>query len=151
MQPFVWETHEYRHSPKTSDWFWSLGIVALACVFISVLLGNILFAIFIVLAAFALALYASRKPKEIRVEINSKGIRVDNMIFPFAHIHAFALSTDGASPSLVLTMDKLLMPHVLIPLGETEPEDIRTLLAQKIVEGHYEEPISQKIFEAFGL
>lgn len=151
MQPFVWETHEYHHTPKTSDWFWALGIVALACVFVSVLLGNVLFAVFIALAAFALSLYAARKPKEIRAEINSKGVRVNNTIFPFAHIHGFALSLDGRSPALVLTMQKLLMPHILIPLGETDPEDIRTLLSVRLPEEHYEEPISQKLFDAFGL
>jgi len=151
MQTFVWETREYHHTPKTSDWFWSIGIVALCCVFISVLLGNILFAIFIALAAFALSLYAARKPKDIRVEINSKGVRVDDMVFPFAHIHAFALSTESNHPALVLTMNKLLMPHILIPLGDMEPEDIRTLLSPKLPEDHYEEPISLKIFDALGL
>lgn len=151
MQPFVWETREYHHTPKTSDWFWALGIVAAACIFIAVLLGNVLFGIFIALAAFALALYAARRPKNIRVEINSKGIRVNDTIFPFAHIHGFALFVDGRSPSLVLTMDKLLMPHILIPLGDTEPEDVRSLLAPRLKEEHYEEPLSQKIFEAFGL
>jgi len=151
MEPFVWETHEYLHTPKTSDWFWALGIVAAACIFVFVLLGNILFAIFIALAAFALSLYAARKPKTVRVEINSKGVRVNDTIFPFAHIHAFALSTDVRSPSLVLTMQKLLMPHILIPLGDVDGEAVRTLLSPKIKEEHYEEPLSVKIFEAFGL
>ncbi len=151
MQPFVWETYEYHHTPKTADWFWALGIVALCCVFISVLIGNILFAIFIILAAFSLSLYAARKPKEIRVEINSKGVRVNDTIFPFAHIHSFALSVEGRHPSLVLTMQKLLMPHILIPLADIEPEDVRTILSARLKEDHYEEPISQKIFEAFGL
>lgn len=151
MQPFVWETSEYHHTPKTSDWFWALGIVAAACVFISVLLGNILFAIFIALAAFAISLYAARRPKAIKVEINSKGVRVNDTIFPFAHIQGFALSIDARSPALVLTMQKVLMPHVLIPLGETDPEDIRTLLSPRLKEGHYEEPISIKLFDAFGL
>ena len=151
MQPFVWETHEYHHTPKTSDWFWALGIVAAACVFISVLLGNILFAIFIALAAFALSLYAARKPRVVNVEINSKGVKVDNTIFPFAHIHSFALSIESRSPSLVLTMQKLLMPHILIPLGDTDPEEVRTLLSPKLKEEHYEEPVSQKLFDAFGL
>jgi hypothetical protein len=151
MEPFVWETHEYLHTPKKSDWFWALGIVAAACIFISVLLGNILFAIFIALSAFALALYAARKPKTMRVEINSKGIRVNSTVFPFAHIQGFALSTDARSPSLVLTMQKLLMPHILIPLGEINPEDVRTILAPRLPEEHYEEPMFVKIFEAFGL
>ena len=151
MQPFVWETHEYHHTPKTSDWFWALGIVAAACVFISVLLGNILFAIFLALSAFALSLYAARRPKSITVEIDSKSIRVNKTIFPFAHIQNFALLTDVRSPSLILTMDKLLMPHILIPLGETDPENVRAILLPKLSEGHYEEPISAKLFDAFGL
>jgi len=150
MQPFAWETHEYLHTPKTSDWFWAIGIVAAACVFISVLMGNILFAIFIALAAFALSLYAARRPKVINVEINSKGIRVDKTVFPFAHIKTFALLVDSRSPSLILTVDKLLMPHILIPLGGVEAEDVRTLLLPRLPESHYEEPISQKLFDAFG-
>jgi hypothetical protein len=151
MQPFVWETHEYHHTPKTSDWFWSLGIVAAACVFISVLLGNVLFAIFIALSAFALSLYAARQPKTINIEINSKGVRVDKTLFPFAHIRAFALSVDVRSPALVLTIDKLLMPHILIPLGDTDAEDVRTILAPRLSEEHYEEPVSVKLFDSFGL
>ncbi len=151
MQPFVWETHEYLHKPKTSDWFWAIGIVAAACVFISVLLGNILFAIFIAIAAFALSLYAARRPKNIKVEINSKGIRVNDTVFPFAHIKNFALLIESRSPSLILTIDKLLMPHILVPLGDTDAEDVRTILLSRLPESHYEEPVSQKLFDAFGL
>ena len=151
MQPLTWATHEYYHSPKTSDWFWALGIVAAACVFISVLLGNILFAVFIALAAFAVSLYAARRPKQISVEINQKGIRVNDTLFPFAHIKEFALAIDIRSPVLVVTIDKLLMPHILIPLGEIDPEIVRATLSPRPKEGHYQEPLSIKLFDAFGL
>ena len=151
MQPLTWQTHEYYHSPKSNDWFWALGIVALAVAFVSVLLGNILFAIFVVLAGFCLALYASRHPKVITVEITSKGVRVNNTIFPFSEIHNFAVAADVRVPSVVLTMKKIFMPHILIPLGDMSAEEVKAALSPKLSEEHYVEPLSVKIFEAFGL
>ena len=47
----AWEAPEYYHTDKTADWFWTLGIITVTIVIVSLLLGNILFAIFVLIAA----------------------------------------------------------------------------------------------------
>ncbi|MFZ3043564.1 MAG: hypothetical protein WA058_00430, partial [Minisyncoccia bacterium] len=53
-----WEGREYDHGSKSADWYWALGIVAIASAIASVLFGNYLLAVLIVIAAATLALHA---------------------------------------------------------------------------------------------
>ena len=57
-----WQGREYDHSLKGADWYWALGIVAIAGVVASVLFGNYLLALLIIIAAVSLALHAAQEP-----------------------------------------------------------------------------------------
>ena len=57
-----WEGREYDHNPKSADWYWVLGIIAVAGTVASILFGNYLFAALVVIAASAFALHASKEP-----------------------------------------------------------------------------------------
>ena len=57
-----WEGREYDHNPKSADWYWALGIIAVAATVASVLFGNYLLAVLVIVAAIALALHAAKRP-----------------------------------------------------------------------------------------
>src|SRR3989338_6162006 len=57
-----WEGREYDHNPKSTDWYWALGIIAVAGTVASVLFGNYLLALLIIIAAVALAFHAAKRP-----------------------------------------------------------------------------------------
>jgi len=150
MEPISWQAYEYEHREKTSDWFWTVGIITVAISIVSLILGDILFALFILIAGFALALYATRHPQVINATVTEKSIRVNNTIFPFSEIKAFCVATEMRHPSIVLTLKKPIMPHVIIPLGDADIDAVDELLSSKLEEMSYTEPLFHKIFDAFG-
>ena len=71
-----WEGREYDHNPKSADWYWALGIIAVASTVASVLFGNYLLAVLIVIAAAAFALHAAKEPPLNSFRLIEKGIMV---------------------------------------------------------------------------
>ena len=37
---FEWEGREYDHNPKSTDWYWALGIIAVAAAVAAIRLGS---------------------------------------------------------------------------------------------------------------
>ncbi len=145
-----WEASEFHFQERTADWFWGLGIVALTCAVISVLLGNPIFAIFIVLAGFTLAMLAHQKPKLISVEINRKGIVMHNTLYRFDELESFWIEDEGTHPKILLKSKKLIMPYVIVPLGEVSPDEIHPYLASRLKEAKMSEPLTQRVLEYLG-
>ena len=150
MQSISWQAYEYDHKPKTTDWFWAVSIITIAISVVSIIMNDVLFGVFVLLAGFALALYSTREPRIIRASVNDKSIRVNNIVFPFSEIQAFCVATDINYPSLVLTLKKPIMPHVVIPLGDADAQGVERMLSLKLQEVPYVEPMAHKIFDAFG-
>ena len=75
-----WSAYEHEHIERGSDWFWALGVIAVSAAITSVLFGNVLFAILILVAAMTIGLVAQRPPELHEFEITEKGIRIGQTI-----------------------------------------------------------------------
>jgi hypothetical protein len=152
-EPLQWQAFEYGHRERSADWFWVLGIVALTSVVVFMILGNILFALLIIIAALLLALFAVRKPNVVFFEINERGIAANNTVYPYAALDSFCVHNPGEDrqPKLFLKSQKMLMPHVSIPLEGPSPEEVRTYLIEYIEEEDIPEPLPEKIISYFNL
>lgn len=151
MKNFSWQTHEYVHRERSQDWFWVVGIAAGAIAITSIILGNILFAIVVVIGAFVLSVFAARKPGIITVEITDKYISVENTLYPFKELKSFWIDIehmDGAR--LVLERKKALLPHVMIPIDEEIIETIQPMLTEKIPLVEFEEHPVHHFLERIG-
>lgn len=151
--PITWEAEEYEHRDRTPDWFWALGIIAISGAVTAILLKDFLFAIVILLAGFALALLAVRKPVMHRFEINERGIKVGNRLYPYITLESFWVEDhhEHIHPKLLVTSKKPLVPHISIPLHNTEPRTIRTYLLRHMEEKEQRESVAHHILEWFGL
>ena len=61
-----WRAFEHEHIHKSSDWFWALGIIAIAGAVTAIIFNNILFAIIILVGAFTLSVHAVKKPNLVK-------------------------------------------------------------------------------------
>ena len=152
MKRISWQTPEYVFRERTPDWFWTLGIIAAASAVTSIIFGNILFAIIIVIGAFAIALHSSREPRIIKIEINERGIAVGRDVYLFRSIHSFWIDDehhDGMR--LVLRSERAFAPLVMLPLAnDTDVSSVREHLKHHIKEEVHEETLSSKIIDRFG-
>lgn len=151
MKEFSWHTHEYVHREKTQDWFWVLGIVATGAAVTSIIFGNILFAIVIVIGAFVLALFAARKPNIVSVEVTEKGVRIEKTRYPFKTLKSFWIDEDHHDgPRLILVSEKLIMPYIVVPVDHDEIEALRAFLETKLKSEPFEESPFQVILDRLG-
>lgn len=137
-----WSALEYEFHKKTPEWYWSLGIITAALVLAAIILHNFLFAVFAVLAGFSVGLYGDRRPRIIQHEINSGGVLSGNRNLNYENIDHFWINYNPPiKKELILESKKTFSTHIVILLGNADPEPIRRYLLQYLKEKKIEESI----------
>jgi hypothetical protein len=146
----TWEALEYEHTPRSSDWFWGLGIIAVGGIILSIIFSNLLFGLVIAVGAVALGLHALRFPKTVRCEITDRGIALDTTLFPYSTLQSFWIQEHVLPNRLMLTSRKVAMPHIIILLDAVSADDVRDILSQYVHEEEVHETFSDRILELLG-
>ena len=137
-----WKAEEYPYYRKTTDWYWAIGIITAGLFAGAVILGNILFSALILLSGFSIALYGARRPHTVPFSVSSEGIRIADRLYPYESITSFWIFYDPPQvKELRIESQKLMMPHITIPLGDTDPVKVRTYLQQFLSEEQQEESL----------
>lgn len=149
-EPLSWVALEHEHVERHPDWFWFVGVLALGGAIIALLLGNVLFALFIVVCAITVSLYAIKHPQHIRYEIGEKGVLVDTKIYLYPTLESFCIHEHGNSFRLLIKSQKVFMPYIFVPLDTTAPEDVRRAFAGKLPEVYVPESLTEKLLDVVG-
>lgn len=147
-----WEAHSHEHVERSTDWYWALGVLALSGIVIAILFNNPLFAVIIALGAFSLGILASRPPRLYRVELDPRGITVDDNLFLFRSLESFwiDIETRDDVPHLIVSSRGLLTPQLILPLIDIDPQRVQAFLSQYLEEKEqYESPLT-RVAELFG-
>ncbi|MFA7302410.1 MAG: hypothetical protein WC030_01545 [Candidatus Paceibacterota bacterium] len=135
---FEWEGREYDHNPKSADWYWALGIIAIAAAIATLLFGNYLFAVLILVAAVTIALHGAKHPPVHRFRIVEHGLVIGEELYPFEHMISFSVLEDieGELPPLLsIKNESWLSPHLTIPLSGVDADAVYEHLLHHIDEG----------------
>lgn len=147
-----WVAHPHMPRERGSDWYWILGIFAVASAVAAIILGSVLFGVVILLGALVMAvhtIYESQEP--IPYEIGPAGIRIDTKLIPYAKMHSFFIDREHYhGPHLLISRTDGWHDVQAIPLPEEYIDDIDDIIASRIPEEHLEESISQKLLEIVG-
>ena len=142
----TWQAREYEYHPKNANWYWVLGIIALALVLAAVVLNNFLFAVLVVISGFALASYGARKPHFITHALEPRGIRVGKKIYDYGSLKFFWIHYDPPiRKELLLESKKTFANKITIMLEDADPEQARDYLLQYLKEKKIEEPLTVTI------
>ncbi len=151
LRAITWEAPEHHHIEKTTDWYWILGIIAIACSAGAIMLGNFLFGILILLAASTMTLLSMREPDIIPFAVTVRGVRVDNELFPYSTLESFYIDEDHErGPQLLVKSKRFFMPLIIMPIPEDNIDDIESIIETRLLEEHLEEPFANKLLEFFG-
>jgi hypothetical protein len=148
-----WQAYDHIREPKSSDWFWFLGITALAIIVLAIYFGNTLFALIILIGTAILFKTANNPPVVVDYQINRKGVQVGDIIYTYGTLQSFyVIDEDGFDRDrIIIKSRKMFMPLIVVPLGETaHPEDIREYLIEYLDEEEMHEPTIQRILTIFG-
>ena len=146
-----WHAHEYEHKERTQDWFWAVGIITVSVAVASIIFGNIIFGIFIIIAAFTLSLYINRHPETINMKIDTKGIARNKIYYPFETLHSYCIDIEHPHKKILLRSKKMFMPLIIIPLGdEVDSEKVKKILGEYLPEEIHQLPFIESILEYLG-
>ncbi len=146
-----WEAPEHNHIEKSHDWYWILGIIAIAGSVASMIFSNVLFGIVILLGAMAMIVTSHRKPRIIPFEVSVRGIRIGNTLYPYSTLQSFYLDEENIQgPQLIVKSKKLFVPLLILPIPENYMLEIEDIIALRLYEEHMEEPFSHRLLEFFG-
>ena len=146
-----WEAPEHYHTEKTSDWYWALGILASAGSITSIMIGNVLLGMLILLAAVTMIIVTQRHPRVIPFEISIRGVRVNTTLYPYATLDSYFLDEfNHVNPQLIIKSKKVFMPLIVIPIPDEYITEIEGLVSAKLPEEHLEEPFGHKLLEYLG-
>lgn len=151
LKAISWEAPEHHHVEKSSEWFAVVGILTLAAAAAAYALGNILFAVLIMLIGLVMSLVTIRTPEIIPYAVSARGIRVDDRLYPYTTLESYYIDEDDPKgPQLLLKGERLIMPLIVIPIPEDEVDEIEDIIAMKIPEEHLEESFFAKLLESVG-
>jgi hypothetical protein len=135
-----WIAPTHTHTERSVDWYWGIGVLALAGMGLSVWFGNLLLALIIAVCALCLAMVASRYPRDSEISLTPEGISIDREMYPYDKIHSFWIHEDHpVHPKLYVATRSILHPHIAIIIEEpVEPAHVRAYLLERVpeAEGH---------------
>ena len=147
-----WTVISHEHHERSADWYWTLGVGALAVIVISIFFGNLLFAVVIALGSASIGFLAARGPREHTVYIDNRGLSIDGTRYPFSAIHSFWVEHEAEDPRLFMTMRGVLAPHFSLELDDqSQAEVVRTHLKQHVAEEEQGPHVGEHLAQIFGL
>lgn len=149
----TWRAFDHIKEKKSSDWFWIVGIVAVAIAVLAIFFNNVLLALLVALATFASFMLAHSAPRTIEYEISRRGIRAGDIIYTFSSLESFwMIDEDGFERDrILLKSHKMFMPLITIPLGNNvNIEEVRECMLEYLPEEEIHEPLSEYIMHLLG-
>jgi len=157
-----WSALEYEEKDRSRDWFWALGIIVATGSVASIIFANYFFAALLILSGVLLGFFAIKKPSIVIYELNNKGLKIGNRLYPYENIKSFWIQLEiptnpnfpgqtEMKPLLFIKSERVFMPILVIPIKEESAENIHSILTEKNVEEEeMKEPPSEKIMEVLG-
>ena len=150
MEKIEWSAPEYEDKERSRDWFWAFGIIVVTTSVTSIIYGNYFFAVLLILGGVMLGFFAIKKPDTIYYELDEKGLRMMNRLYPYESIKSFYVRDEEKS-ILLIRSERFFMPIVSIPIEKNLVSIIRNkMLSNNITEGEIKEHPSEKIMEFLG-
>lgn len=148
-----WQAWEHNDGePRALRWFVWIGGGALALIIISLLTQNFLLAIILLVGTLAILAHHARAPELIDFALTPKGVKVGNRLYPYRELKAFSLSEPEERPELRLHSDKILLPHIVIPLeNQIGPDAVRGYLLAYLPEERHDENLIENFIRFLDL
>ena len=127
-----WSAPEYKHKERSPDWFWTIGIITLAALIITIWTKNYLFAVFIFVSACCLSLISIRPPQEVSFSIETEGLTMGRDLHDWKEIKGFNIKKGKPYASLIVETKKYLLPVYTIPMPEDLTQEVKESLSKVI-------------------
>ena len=151
LETIEWEAPEYNHKKRTPDFLWTIGLVAFVLAVVAIWLGNIVFAIFVLVAGASLIMFNTREPNQMIFSIKTEGLLVGKDKYEWKNIKGFNIIKGDLYGKLLIETTKYFLPVYTIPLPTSIVEEVKTELSKVIPKAEIKESASMAFAEKIGL
>ena len=145
-----WQALEHEDKEHSTDWFWALGVIVIAGSIAAIIFADYFFAMILVLGGIMLGYFATKKPEMVNYELNEKGLKINNELYPYKNMKSFWVQTE-IKPILFLKLNRIIMHIISMPIEIQNAEETKTtMLENNITEEEMKEHVSEKIMETLG-
>ena len=150
-QAIAWIVHTHEHQERTADWYWALGLLALAGMGASIYFANYLFALILAIGAATLGAMVARGPRTHWVRVDSRGISMDGTLYPWSAVQSFWVE-DSGEERLMVTLNSYLTPQLVVPTLEPQrSSNLRAYIKKYAHEEEQEPHLGEHVAEMLGL
>lgn len=128
--PLTWEALEYHIRPKSSLWYAGFGVVLAVFLFVAFLMRSFLTGVVFGLLGFVLLLFSERPPRLLRFSVSAALLTINERTYPLRELESFNIidSLMGTGVLLLVRSRRVIMPLIHVPLGNQDPDVVRSLL-----------------------
>ncbi len=151
---FDWVVNEYEKHERSRRWYIIAAVIGAVLLLFSVVSGNYLFALIVVLFGIILFLQDILQPTEVPFAITETGIVVGSKFYPFKEIvNYWIIYNPPEVKNIYFATSNTLRHRLQVPLLDNDPRPIRDFLNQFIVEDldQEDEPLSDRLGRVFKL
>jgi hypothetical protein len=151
-----WVVPEYTQHERSRAWFWTMSVVCLVLIVLSVWTPNyffdtpnLLFVSIIILAAVTVVARHILQPNSLAVVIYEDGLAVGDVFYPYKDLGNFAVVYEPPQVKMLYFHFKSFwLARLPIPLNDENPVEIREILLRYLEENLERE--NEPTSDAFG-
>ncbi len=146
-----WRIEEPNFTPKTTQWFWALGILAFALIVFSILLKNYLLTIILALAIFIIYSSKNKKPELINFRLDNDGLYIEHKFYPYDSFESFWIfeAHTDKERELALRYKRHLSPLLIAPFYNNDESRIKRILNKYLPESEEQESLIDLLRKRF--
>jgi len=146
-----WTALEYEEKERGNDWFWALGIIVVAGSIASFIYENFFFGLLLIISGILLVIFSIKKPDLVFYEMNEKGLKIKNRLYPYENIKAYWIKNGAEKSTLFIKSERLFLPIISMPINNNLSEDAKkNMLTANVPEEEMKEHVSEKIMDYLG-
>lgn len=135
---------------RSADWYWIVGIMAVALIVVAFLMNNILLATIIGLSAVVMMLLAHMGPEDTQCQLTHRDLAINDTVYPLRDLEAYHIDEKDGELVLRFKTGHFFVPLVVVHVPEEYADEIDEVLASVVPKEHFEEGVSHRVLEIFG-
>lgn len=137
---FSWMVDEYERHERGPVWYAIAFLVGLSLVLYAIVTRNFLFAVIVVMAGVIIALSAMREPQRIPFVVTTRGVALGHQFVSYKELRSFwILYEPPYLKNLYVDFRSPITPHLVIPIEDQDPVEVRRVLLEFITENQSQE------------
>jgi hypothetical protein len=147
---FEWTAFEHEQNDFGASWYVVPGGIMALLFALALFVQNYFFAAFVVIAFATLVIFRNQTPKKIPFSIGKEGVRAGKTLYQLSRIKSFWIFDRPGHPELSLETSQTLSPYIRLPLGDTDPQQIRQSLFGLLPEQQHPQFLMDEIMRIIG-